>query len=376
MIKKIFISSFGSDAGGIEKSLIEFLRLLISMEYEIDLCLWREPGILFSQIPKQVNIIDSDKLWPGSMRKGKKSAGKIIWYVLFRIGQYMKIPTKFFKKMNKKYDIAISYCQNGYSPYYVIDRVNAKRKYIWYHHGSYEKEGTEKRIDKYYYSKYDKFITVSNANKEMLLKHFPSLESKMDVINNLINEQDIINKSLENVSDINVNEKNIITTVGRVAEEKGQLFAVDVADKLKQTGMEFVWYFIGDGPDLEKCKDKVKCLKLDNECYFLGAKKNPYPYILNARLYVQPSKVEADPITILESKILKKVILASDIPAICESLQNGKLGCIEERDVNKFSESIRQLLVNDIKRKKYLDELNKMESNNKFSIDKINKLLE
>ena len=80
--------------------------------------------------------------------------------------------------------------------------------------------------------------------------------------------------------------------------------------------------------------------------------------------------------TILESKILKKVILASDIPAICESLQNGKLGCIEERDVNKFSESIRQLLVNDIKRKKYLDELNKMESNNKFSIDKINKLLE
>ena len=68
--------------------------------------------------------------------------------------------------------------------------------------------------------------------------------------------------------------------------------------------------------------------------------------------------------------------MASDIPAICESLQNGKLGFVEERDVNKFSESIGQLLVNDIKRKKYLYELNKMESNNKLSIDKINKLLE
>ena len=94
MIKKIFISSFGSDAGGIEKSLIEFLRLLISMEYEIDLCLWREPGILFSQIPKQVNIIDSDKLWPGSMRKGKKSAGKIIWYVLFLSLIHISEPTR------------------------------------------------------------------------------------------------------------------------------------------------------------------------------------------------------------------------------------------------------------------------------------------
>ena len=59
-MKKIFIASFGSDAGGIEKSLIEFLRFLVDKGYDIDLCLWRSPGVLFSQIPEQVQIISSD----------------------------------------------------------------------------------------------------------------------------------------------------------------------------------------------------------------------------------------------------------------------------------------------------------------------------
>lgn len=376
MKKKIFITSFGSDAGGIEKSLIEFLHLLVSEGHDIDLCLWREPGILFSQIPKQVNIIDSDRLWPGSMRKGKKSGGRIIWYILFRIFQWLKVPTKVFKKIEKKYDIAISYCQNGYSPYYVIDKISATKKYIWYHHGTYSKKGIEKKIDECYYLKYDKFITVSNANKEMLLKYIPKLESKMIVINNLVNEQEIINKSFQDVVEIDECKKNIITTVGRVAEEKGQLFAVDVAYKLKQAGLDFVWYFIGDGPDYKMCKEKVEHLKLNNQCYFLGAKKNPYPYISKAKLYVQPSAVEADPITILESKILRKVILASNIPAICESLQNGKLGHVEERDVDKFAESILLLISNENERKKYLKELNKVGSNNVLSIEKINELLE
>ena len=375
MNKKIFVASFGSDAGGIEKSLIVFLRFLVNEGYDVDLCLWRPPGVLFSQIPEQVRIISSDELWPGSIRQGRKSVGRIIWYMIFRIFQSFQIPTKVFKRNRKKYDIAISYCQNGYSPYYVIDKVKATKKYIWYHHGSYEKEGKEKKIDALYYLKYDKFVTVSHANEEMLVRYFPELKTKIVVINNLVDEQEIMKKSSEQI-EINTYKKNIITTVGRIAPEKGQLFALDVAHKLKKQKLKFTWYFIGDGPDLEKCRKKVEDLKLNNECFFLGAKKNPYPYIAIADIYVQPSIVEADPVTILESKILKKVILASNIPAICESLENGRLGRIEERTVDKFAESISILFSDEKERKKYLTELNKVNSNNEKSMKKINGLLE
>ena len=59
-----------------------------------------------------------------------------------RIKAYLK-----YKKLEKKgqawkalpirekgYDIAISYCQNGHSPYYVLDNVKALKKYMFYLH--------------------------------------------------------------------------------------------------------------------------------------------------------------------------------------------------------------------------------------------------
>ena len=60
-MKKILVMSFGSDAGGIEKSLIEFLKFLISEGHDVSLYLWRKPGILYEQIPKEVKII-KDKI--------------------------------------------------------------------------------------------------------------------------------------------------------------------------------------------------------------------------------------------------------------------------------------------------------------------------
>ena len=55
--KKILVMSFGSDAGGIEKSLIEFLKFLISEGHKVDLYLWRSPGIMYDKIPSKVNIL-------------------------------------------------------------------------------------------------------------------------------------------------------------------------------------------------------------------------------------------------------------------------------------------------------------------------------
>ena len=193
--------SFGSDAGGIEKSLIEFLNLLSERDLDIDLYLWRKPGILFQYIPKKVNII-SKRLCPGSLKDGLHDSKVlyvvyIFWYFIFRLFRILGWRYNAFLPIKKEYDIAISYCQNGYSPYYVIDKINAKKKYLWYHHGSYDKKAKEKLFDIRYYNKYNKIITVSKANKVMLEKHFPFLSGKILVIPNLINEEEIIRKSKE-----------------------------------------------------------------------------------------------------------------------------------------------------------------------------------
>ncbi len=374
-MKKILVMSFSSDAGGIEKSLIEFLKFLISEGHNVSLYLWRKPGILFEQIPREVEIIQ-ERLVPGSLKDviKEKNIIHVFWYLIFRLAQKMKHPTKVMKDFPGQYDIAISYCQNGYSPYYIIDKVSATHKYMWYHHGSYEKNNKDKRIDEKYYSQYERFITVSESNRAMLLKVFPNLSKTIVVINNLVDEGTIRKKSALSVEDLNAVGCTIVT-VGRIASEKGQLFALEVAKSLLERGFEFTWYFIGDGPDMENCMEFVFDNGLKYNCRFLGAKANPYPYIEAADIYVQPSSVEADPVTIREAKVLNKIIVASEIPAIKEALDDGSLGCVVTKNIEAFTDAIIRISSNAELQLFYKKKLCQEPSKNEESWNKIRNLM-
>ncbi len=378
--KNILVMSFGSDAGGIERSLIEFLRFLESTgQYEVFLYLWRKPGILFEQIPTSVHLLN-ERLVPGSISAVRTCSGifakmvYVLWYFLFRVCTLLNMKTFAFKKMKGHFDIAVSYCQNGYSPYYVIDKVNADKKIIWYHHGSYERSGALKRMDERYFSKYDCIIPVSNACKTMLAQSFPSLKDKMIVIPNLMDGASIQDKSLSPLN-LPKNSATTLVTVGRIAPEKGQLTALNAALILKEQGISFQWYFIGDGEDTEQCKNYIAEHGLEKFCILTGSTDNPYPYIRMANIYVQPSYIEADPLTVKEAKYLKKLMVASNIPAISEVLENGKYGILCEPTADAFAHSIVQLLGDDGVRKKLENAINSFEMNNSIQEKKILNLL-
>lgn len=341
MRKNIFISSMSAELGGIEKSLIEILRFLDKKGYDIDLLLWKQHGELLKYIPDNVNIIESPS--PGSFIqcvKGKKAV-QIIRYIKLKLYTvFLKAPWKSFKKQKNAYEIAISFTQDGYSPPYVIDNVKAKKKLLWYHHGSYTSCGKQKKKDTKYFSKYDTIVTVSEANKKMLLNHFPDLESKIKVISNLVDIDRIESQSKEKCSAFDGYNGCKLVTVGRIAKEKGQLFALDVASEMKKSGFDFQWCFVGDGPEMYKCIEKVKYLDLEESCFFVGAKENPYSYMNMADVYVQPSFVESEAITIKEAMILKKRIIASNIPAIKETIGNYSNGVICDLNTNDFKRNI------------------------------------
>ena len=332
---KILVMSFGSDAGGLEKSLIEFLHYLAGKDVSVDLYLWRKPGVLYDQITDGVNVIHY-QAYPGSLGEclhSKQPIANALWYARFRLCRLFGDEVKAFKPFPGEYDIAISYCQNGYSPHYVIDKVKAGKKYLWYHHGDYGGIGRKKRIDGEYFAKYDKVIAVSRACEQMLLGHFPHLDGKTTVIHNLINENEIIEKAALPMDEpwLAGLDGCKIVTVGRVSPEKGQVLAIETARILKQNGFAFHWIFVGDGADREKCEQMAMQYGLQDCCHFIGVKTNPYPYMKLADIYVQPSVFEADPITIAEALTLERFIIASDIPSMQEALQNGRYGVLTER---------------------------------------------
>lgn len=95
---------------------------------------------------------------------------------------------------------------------------------------------------------------------------------------------------------------------------------------LKNHGIAFRWYLVGDGklrPEIER-----KCAKygVSDDVVFLGTMPNPYPYLKQADLYVQTSVHEGFCITLAEAKVFGLPIISTDCAGAHEQL-DGVANC-------------------------------------------------
>jgi glycosyltransferase involved in cell wall biosynthesis len=76
----------------------------------------------------------------------------------------------------------------------------------------------------------------------------------------------------------------------------------------------------------------------------LGAKKNPYPYIKQADIYVQATRFEGKSIAVEEAQILGKTILASNCTGNCEQIISGYDGLLITLDVESLVNALKRLI--------------------------------
>lgn len=188
---------------------------------------------------------------------------------------------------------------------------------------------------------------VSQAVVNTFCGKYPAFKEKAAVFYNVINVNDIRKKANENVQiPFKKNTFNILT-VGRLTEQKGYDIAIGAAAILAKRKIEFTWYVIGSGRDERKLKRlAADNHSLENRFVFLGQKKNPYPYMKNCDLYVQPSRHEGYGITLIEARVLCKAILASDIPPFREQIEDGVNGYFAELTCVSFADKIGYLYKN------------------------------
>ena len=87
---------------------------------------------------------------------------------------------------------------------------------------------------------------------------------------------------------------------------------------MKKANKKINWYIIGSGKYEKKYIKSVEKRGLTNSVIFLGAKNNPYCFMKNCDIYVQPSRYEGYGLTLAEAKIVASRILASNIPEFIE----------------------------------------------------------
>ena len=138
----------------------------------------------------------------------------------------------------------------------------------------------------------------------------------------------------------------IICSCGRLTREKGFDLAIQAARTLKQKGISFCWYFIGDGAQKQKLIKMIEEYGLEEEIIITGIQENPYSYMKTCDVYVQPSYEESFGLSIAEAKILCKPIVSTCSVGAKLQIIDGKNGILTEVEGESIANGILQYIQN------------------------------
>ena len=387
MKKKIAIVTKKMILGGIEKALLSMLSEINKDKYDITLFLEEKGGELEESIPSWVKveyIFDDCKSIREniviSLKKFKiRDAIKFIYsgiriYILKEEYKIYKDRCSVLSKRKEKYDIAISYHNPiNLSTIYVIDKLNADKKVMWIHTDINKNDKNFNYLEKYYY-KYDKIFAVSPGAYRAFCEKYPDLSDKTEVFYNRIVKSEIVSK---------IDGKNYyedfdgikVLTVGRICHPKAIDLIPEISRKLKDDGYKFKWYCVGWG-EVEKIKELIKKYDVEDCFILLGSSKNPYNYMKNCDIYVQPSRYEGYVTTITEAKCFERPIVATNIEGIKEQIINEKTGILVECSVDELYRGVKKLLDDESLRNKLSVNLSKENIDTRSEINKLYKLID
>lgn len=354
---------------GAERAMMELLKRFSDKEYEISLYVLMGQGELASELPPHVKLLNRDFSNRSVLeRRGRGRMIKTIVTAFFRNGAWaakLSYLTKILADMIKSgriqadkllwrviadgaprfeetFDLAIAWLEGG-SSYYVADWVKAEKK-VAFIHISYENAGYTRSMDQECWSRFDRIFAISGEVQEHFSAFYPEYKDKVFVFPNLIDQQRIISLAQEKGGFTDYYAGIRILTVGRLTYQKAYDIAIDAMKLLKASPLPIRWYVLGEGKERKILERKIAGLGLERDFLLLGAVENPYPYYMQADLYVHATRFEGKSIAIQEAQTLGCTIVASDCNGNREQIENHVDGILCKLTPNSIAAAIADLL--------------------------------
>lgn len=251
------------------------------------------------------------------------------------------LPAKWIMKwvIKEEFDIMIGF-QYGLSLRCVAasKQRSSVNKYAWIH--TYD-EGLRYRNE---YEAIGKVICVSRCNSVRLHKELPTVFT--DYSYNPIDEKQIQHLS-ENLIDIIVpDDKLLLVSVGRMSPEKGYDRLLRICKRLKDGGLRFELWLIGDGPQYSELQSLNSDLKLNNYVHFLGRQSNPYKYVTKADVFICSSFSEGYSTVCTEAIMLGVPIVTTNVSGAEEIIEDAECGLLVGMDDDSLFNGISKVLQN------------------------------
>lgn len=349
-MKKLLFINGHLNTGGVEKSLLDILKHLDYEKFEVDLLLLEELGDYASEIPAQVHIQlrclkNTYGSVPSSLFRCIRQRDRfcfrmrLIFLMMKLFGQKN---IRFARKLltgNQHYDCVIGF-RSGICTQIAAFAVNADKRITWWHHGEINVEHNSylETADAC-----DQIAVVSEACRSMLADAFPTLEQKLTIVPNML-DIDSIRWKAEAFQPYAQADVLHIVTLCRLSPEKHIENAVFAAQKLKEKGITFQWHVVGGGSIENDLRNAAAAANVQDVFLFEGNQPNPYPYLINADLFVHPSYVESQGIVVLEAMALGVPCVVTKSLGPCEFIEDGVNGLLTEQSPESLAEKVMEIL--------------------------------
>lgn len=356
-MKKMLIVMMHLGMGGAEKSLVNFLNELSPEDCMVDLLLFKKEGVLLEQIPKWINIIDTPRDLAVLYGSQPQKAKEILLSMIRLYGtvcaiikthnsgrkqfvRWKSYYTKHISKLEKTYDIAVSYV-SGEIMNYVVEKVDATFKATWVH-TDYKASNGCPEDDEFYFDKLNKVITISDSCVDSIKNSFASeiIKRKVICLPNIVSASFIKQLAEVQIDDSYQKHQSLkILSIGRLEKVKGFDMAIEAAKKLNEDNIDFEWLIIGEGSERKNLETLIDRFKLHNRVRLLGLKDNPYTYLKDCDIVVQTSRFEGKSIALDEAKIFGKPIVSTNYPTVYDQLSDDE-GIITEMNPKSIADGI------------------------------------
>lgn len=327
--------------GGTATSLLHLLSLYHEKGILYDVFLFTHDGEFTSEIAEVSTLLPEDKdlaavfcaknelKHRGFISSLRRVCFSLSWRILGKDKTRKKLFAKCAARLSGQYDTVIAYQEDLSTDF--AQYIQAPTKIAWCHMDCHHVQTASGRSDadvRNLYSAFTHIACVSTVIRDSMIGKVALPEDRISVIYNTIPPKVIRKKAEANTGDTIDKRLFTFVSMGRFVERKRFDRFVLAAEKLRERGVDFVWYLIGNGELFEEIKAMVAEKSLSEQVLLVGPKENPFVYVKHADCFVMASENEGQPMVLNEALTLGVPAITTDFPSAREVIHNNVDGLV------------------------------------------------
>ncbi len=163
----------------------------------------------------------------------------------------------------------------------------------------------------------EKTYVCNSSTEDVMIEVFDRDSDTVETVHIGIDEKHFDRNNLRSgilYEELNISDKRpVVLFICRLHPQKRPFLMLEIAKKVKEKIYNVAFAVVGNGPQEEELKSKVKAMNLENTVYFLGAKKEVRPYYVDAKATLVCSIKEGLSLTAYESCSMGVPIVSADV---------------------------------------------------------------